>query len=200
MDQVETNESATAQSTTPQEPSHRVTAVSPAEKVFVPQGGAAKCPGCGTKVDDWSTGEGSVGLSYVYALGRIEARFPFLSVEKEFAQSTGRAETAGKTDQQAFRDVLSKRENRYLARQLCWVTTIQGLETYILLPRDTSDIELLVEGVERGRGGTGTDGVERGRGWNGDAASLTKGRGSGMLRNHAEDSPQSPRRPGLPRP
>jgi hypothetical protein len=38
----------------------------------------------------------------VYAIGRIEARFPRLSVEKEFAQATGRAETAGQTDQQAF--------------------------------------------------------------------------------------------------
>ena len=35
------------------------------------------------------------------------------------------------TDQQAFYNVLSKPENRYLARQLCWVLTIQGLETYI---------------------------------------------------------------------
>jgi len=92
-------------------------------------------------------GAAGAGPSFVYALGRIEARFPFLSVEKEFAQATGRAETAGKTDQQAFREVLSKRESRYLARQLCWVLTIQGLETYILLPRDTMDLELLVEAI-----------------------------------------------------
>ena len=39
--------------------------------------------------------------AFVYAIGRVEARFPNLSVEKEFAQATGRAETAGKTDQQA---------------------------------------------------------------------------------------------------
>ena len=32
---------------------------------------------------------------YVYALGRIEPRFPRLSIEKEYAQATGRAETAG---------------------------------------------------------------------------------------------------------
>src|SRR5262245_12699223 len=77
-------------------------------------------------------------LSYVYALGRIEARFSRVSSEKEFAQATGRAETAGKTDQEAFHTVLSKRENRYLARQLCWVFTVQGLETYILQPRDAA--------------------------------------------------------------
>ena len=85
--------------------------------------------------------------SYVYALGRIEARFPRLSVEKEFAQVTGRSETAGKTDQQVFHVVLSKAENRYLARQMCWVLTIQGLETYILLPRDPVDFSQLMEAI-----------------------------------------------------
>jgi cyclic patellamide precursor peptide PatG len=84
---------------------------------------------------------------FVYAIGRVEVRFPTLSAEKEFAQATGRAETAGKTDQQTFHDVLSKRENRYLARQLCWVLAIHGLETYLLQPRDPGDIDLLVEAI-----------------------------------------------------
>ncbi|TPK57813.1 MULTISPECIES: hypothetical protein [unclassified Mesorhizobium] len=86
-----------------------------------------------------------MSLSYVYAIGRVEARFPNLAAEKEFAQATGRTETAGKTDQQTFYAVLSKREHRYLVRQLCWVLTIQGLETYLLQPRDPADIDLLVE-------------------------------------------------------
>jgi hypothetical protein len=83
----------------------------------------------------------------VYAIGRIEARFPRLSAEKEFAQATGRAETAGQTDQEAFYNVLSKPENRYLARQLCWVLTIQGLETYLLQPGDPRDFDQLVEAI-----------------------------------------------------
>ena len=33
---------------------------------------------------------------YIYALGRIEARFPNPSAEKEFAQAGGRTDTAGK--------------------------------------------------------------------------------------------------------
>ena len=80
-------------------------------------------------------------------MGRIEARFPRSSVEKEFAQATGRAETAGKTDRETFQAVLSKRENRYLARQLCWVLTIQGQDTYILSPRDPADLDLLIEAI-----------------------------------------------------
>jgi hypothetical protein len=86
-------------------------------------------------------------VSHVYTIGRIEARFPRLSVEKEFAQATGRAATAEQTDQQAFYYVLSNPENRYLARQLCWVLTVQGLETYILLPRDPRDFDRLVEAI-----------------------------------------------------
>jgi hypothetical protein len=84
---------------------------------------------------------------YVYALGRVEARLPSLGVEKEFAQATGRAGTAGLSDRQALHAVLTQRPNRYLARQLCWVLTIEGLETYLLKPRDPADVDLLVEAL-----------------------------------------------------
>ena len=85
--------------------------------------------------------------SFVYALGKVEARFPNLSVEKEFAQATGRTETAGKTDTASFHAVLSKPGHRYLARQLCWVLTTQGLETYLLVPRDPTDLQLLIDAI-----------------------------------------------------
>lgn len=85
--------------------------------------------------------------SYVYALGRVEPRFPSLAVEKEFAQATGRADTAGLTDRQALRQVLAERSNRYLARMLCWVLTVEGLETYVLVPREPSDLDLLVDAL-----------------------------------------------------
>jgi hypothetical protein len=82
--------------------------------------------------------------SYVYALGRVEARFPRVSLEKEFAQVAGLGKTDGKTDGEMFQAVLSQRENRYLVRQLCWVMTIQGLDTYLLQPRDPADFDLLL--------------------------------------------------------
>lgn len=106
------------------------------------QGGEVEspCPNCGG-------GTASMPTHYVYAIGQIEARFPHLAVEKEFAQATMRAETAELTDQETFHNVLSQAENRYLARQLCWVFTIQGLETYILHPRDPRDYDQLVEAI-----------------------------------------------------
>ena len=108
--------------------------------VETPPTSGAPCPTC-------AGAAASMPVSYVYTIGRIEARFPRLSVEKEFAQATGRAETAGQTDQQAFYNVLSQPENRYLARQMCWVLMIQGLETYIVQPRDPRDFDRLVEAI-----------------------------------------------------
>src|SRR6266568_3454551 len=90
---------------------------------------------------------GTTPSSYVYALGRVTPRFPSLAIEKEFAQATGRAETTGLTDRQALQSVLSQRSNRYLTRQLCWVLEIESLETYILVPRDPADLDLLLEAL-----------------------------------------------------
>ncbi|BAZ09483.1 hypothetical protein NIES4071_12910 [Calothrix sp. NIES-4071] len=85
--------------------------------------------------------------NYVYAIGKIKWRFPNQSLEKEFAQATGRVETAGLSDRQTAYEVLSGRQNRYLVRQLCWILTIEGLETYLLLPRDPADFDLLVDAI-----------------------------------------------------
>ena len=95
------------------------------------------CPSCGATSTN----------AYVYALGRIEPRFPSPGVEKEFAQVAGRTPAKGKTDREMMKAVLSDPQNRYLARQLCWVLTLQGLETYLLTPRDPVDLDLLVESV-----------------------------------------------------
>ena len=62
-------------------------------------------------------------------------------------RSSGHADTAGLSDRQALQRVLSERHNRYLARQLCWVLTVEGLETYLLYPRDPSDWDLLIEAI-----------------------------------------------------
>jgi hypothetical protein len=84
---------------------------------------------------------------YVYAIGLIEPRFPNIAVEKEIIQATSRAGAAGLTDRQALAALLSQPENRYLARGICWVMTIQGLDTYIMRPRDPVDLNLLVEAL-----------------------------------------------------
>jgi hypothetical protein len=59
----------------------------------------------------------------------------------------GRSETARLTDRETFHAVLSKPENRYLARQLCWVASIKGLDTYILQARASLHFDFLIETV-----------------------------------------------------
>jgi PatG C-terminal len=84
---------------------------------------------------------------FIYALGQVQARFPSPAVEKEFAQVAGQAMTKGQTDRQVIASILSDRANRYLVREMCWVFVIEGLETYILVPRDSTDFELLVQAI-----------------------------------------------------
>lgn len=124
----------------PSTPQNGIAPVMPAQLLTVePEPApAAPCPTCA----------GTTGAApFVYALGKVEARFPNLSVEKEFAQATGRTDTAGRTDAASFHAVLSKPGHRYLARQLCWVLTTQGLETYLLVPRDPADLDLLINAI-----------------------------------------------------
>lgn len=130
---------AANETVTPVELNEGLTPAVPAAAVQ-PAQAPAPCPTCG--------GAAGAPASYIYALGQIEERFPSASVEKEMAQATGRAETAGRTDRQAFHQILSQRENRYLARQLCWVLSIQGIETYLLQPRDPADLDLLINAIE----------------------------------------------------
>jgi hypothetical protein len=85
--------------------------------------------------------------NWIYAIGQVAARFPTLAVEKEYAQLLGREPSNGLTDRQAMYAVFSNAQNRYLARQLCWVMTIEGLETYLLYPKDPGDLPLLIETI-----------------------------------------------------
>jgi hypothetical protein len=140
MEQQESNDPVVSASGT-DTPALVASAARPAVSSLAPQ----PCLACGAAPA--TNGGVAATPSYVYAIGRIEPRFPRLSVEKELAQVTGRADTAGLNDRQALERVLSERQNRYLVRQLCWVMTIEGLETYILTPRDAGDMDLLVEAL-----------------------------------------------------
>ena len=55
--------------------------------------------------------------SFIYALGRIEPRFPSLALAKKLAQVVGRGDTKELTDRQMFHSILSKGDlpqGRYL--------------------------------------------------------------------------------------
>jgi hypothetical protein len=121
MEQPEVKEQvATASASGNDYPLPVASAARPAASSITPQA----CATCGTAPA--ANGGAAAAPSYVYAIGRIEPRFPRVSVEKEFAQAVGRDKTSGLTDRQALHAVLSKPENRYLVRQLCWVMTTAG--------------------------------------------------------------------------
>ena len=97
--------------------------------------------GCGCGM---STASAATSL-FVYALGTVSYRFPSVSLEKEFRQVASIVELpSGSTDAEHTHAVLSSPGARYLARQLCWVLTIEGIETYLLKPRFPDDLTSLL--------------------------------------------------------
>lgn len=80
-------------------------------------------------------------------MGAVKAHFPNRGVEKELAQAVSRAVTEGLTDSQATHVVLTEPANRHLSRQMCWVLTIDNTDAYLLVPRDSAQVDLLVETV-----------------------------------------------------
>jgi hypothetical protein len=97
--------------------------------------------------EDATSLESTAETPYVYAIGRVEPQFPNISIEREFAQVVGRASTSSQTDREAMYSVLSERANRYLARAMCWIFSVSGLETYLLKPRDPADFSQLIDAV-----------------------------------------------------
>jgi hypothetical protein len=99
----------------------------------------ADCPTCAAAASAQGTAEPAVPI---YALGSLRMRLPSLSIEKEFAQAVRNGQTTNLSDQQVQYTIL--RENRYLANEVCWVLSIEGVETYILVPRDPLMIEQFI--------------------------------------------------------
>jgi hypothetical protein len=118
-----------------------------------------KCSACSAKSspegsktsgNEKSENKGTCGLKslpFVYVLGQVEARFPNRSIEKEFVQIIERSKSANFEHQQAFYSVLSQPENRYLARKLSWILTMEGVPIYILLPTGPEDLNILLEAI-----------------------------------------------------
>jgi len=100
------------------------------------------CSTCGTAPA--ANGAMATAPPCIYVIGHIEPRFPRLSVEKEARQATARAGGSKDTDRETMAKVLRDPSNKYLVRQLCWVLSIHGIETYILIPRD-GDYQPLID-------------------------------------------------------
>jgi hypothetical protein len=108
-------------------------------------GSSASQPACGTCGSPRGQEAVATGASpFVYAIGRLEPRFPTLGVEKELAQAIGKAGTARLTDREAMHAVLTEPDRAYLVRQLCWILTIESTDAYVVVPHDGVDVRLLL--------------------------------------------------------
>jgi hypothetical protein len=103
---------------------------------------AQACVACGA-LPTGSPGTAAVPPC-VYVIGHIEPRFPLLSVEKEARQAIARGGPTKDTDREVMAKLLRDKGNKYIVRQLCWIMSVQGIETYILLPRD-GDYQPLID-------------------------------------------------------
>ncbi|HSY00472.1 MAG TPA: hypothetical protein VLG91_24275 [Streptomyces sp.] len=114
--------------------------------VSVESGVTQACCGCAEagSHQGGGAGHGDTGPGYVYVLGRVRAVFPDLSVQHEFSQVASADGIRDATDADALHRVLSAPENRYLARQMCYVLSVQGLDTYVLEPVDPMGLDDLV--------------------------------------------------------
>ena len=97
-----------------------------------------------------STTDGVFG--YVYAVGKLEARFPSPDIEKEYDQA---ATAMGVTE---IYDVLKQSEvvgsledkgadNAYLARDMEWVFTINNMDAWQVEPRTLIELGNMVEAI-----------------------------------------------------
>jgi hypothetical protein len=110
---------------------------------------SVQCPTCGQpRRADSGAARGSGWSGNVYAVGRIVPQFPSESVEKEFAQLAADVDPGGGGEIELLQRVLEDPDNRYLARHVCWVFTIQEIETFVVQPRDDADVTRLVELME----------------------------------------------------
>jgi hypothetical protein len=123
-------------STSPEPDSRRAT--------VLPQTSAGGCA-CGAP-----SGTPAEPPAWIYAIGNIHARLPNTGVEREYRQVIARSKStiSGLADDDVIHAILSNKDNRYLARKMCWVMSIEGLDTFILVPREPPDLDALVTALK----------------------------------------------------
>jgi hypothetical protein len=95
-------------------------------------------PQCGCGGGGGGTDAGAP-VGYVFVVGNIVPRFPSQSLEEEYMYAYQEFKAEGPPNA-LYYQVLSQGQNLYIARQMCWVLQIDGVDTYIIVPR--TDVEL----------------------------------------------------------
>jgi hypothetical protein len=94
---------------------------------------------------------------WVYAVGQVGTRCLTEGVERELRQAMGGTDPMDIANLARLRAALTKPENRYLVRELCWVLAVDGIDSYVLAPSDPMDILLLAEAIRPNSRGDNID-------------------------------------------
>lgn len=92
-------------------------------------------------------GDTSAMKKFVYAVGSIQAQFPSLSVEKEFYQAADITDLTSSPSQQLLYTILSRVENQYIAREMCWVFQVGSVALYIIKPSSEQELSSLIRAI-----------------------------------------------------
>lgn len=137
---MEENQTTTEAQTTiappaaPSAPANPAPALQPATIVQQTQNVAVNIdPQCGCG------GGAGTPTGYVFVVGNIIPRFPSQSLEEEYMYAYQEFKAEGPPSA-LYYQVFSQGQNLYIARQMCWVLQIDGVDTYIVVPR--TDVEL----------------------------------------------------------
>lgn len=99
----------------------------------------AGCPVCGM----------SQPQRYVYGLGTVTPRFPSQSLEKAFIDVIpDKVANIEPSNRERLYQVLKEPKNYYLAREMCWVFTVESVDTYLIEPRTDTELVALIDALQ----------------------------------------------------
>jgi hypothetical protein len=84
----------------------------------------------------------------IYAVGRIRPHLADVSIERELVHAAGHTFAHGWPDSTELHEVLSRPENRYLARKMCWIFDVDGIDAFFVAPSDPTDLDLLLASLK----------------------------------------------------
>jgi hypothetical protein len=113
--------------------------------------GAGECASCGQPLSasnlnpDQVPAVTAVSSRYMLTVGRLRVGFPDSGLQQEYAQAAGIHPDAP-VESSELKSVIAEPDNRYLARQVCWIFTAQsGDDACTVLPRSEAELDDLID-------------------------------------------------------
>jgi hypothetical protein len=162
-----------------------------------PAGGVAAGCSCGASGPCTCNGAENSEAGFVYAIGTVEAEYPNVAIEREMqvlghhfgvAMHPDPTLPMKPTEDRSWQYAVlnaDRKMTRYVARQLTWRLTVEDFPAFILKPQDPSDLDGLIDCLDRSKyprphGGSKEQGTNDGK--------KARGKQAGGARNETEGS------------